>query len=157
MPDKISVSKIFVAVIGAFGIVFALVAGIWGAMSWIDQRIESAVNDENFIERVSSHVRPYVIFDVNESILADGGAMQVLEPIKVEVGTEHGTVPVKITVTPKSHLEYPPLIENLGVGRFVENPNPRRGPGYQWIYEVEIAFWKTTDKTPASFRLEIIR
>ncbi len=153
MSDKIPVLKI----IGAFGVIFALVAGIWGAINWIDKRIESAVNDENFIRRVSSYVRPYVIFDVNESILVDGGAMQVLEPIKVEIGKDQGTVSVTITVTPKHHLAYPPLIENLGVGRFVRNPNPKRGPGYQWIYEVEIAFWKTTDETPASFRLEIIR
>ena len=83
--------------------------------------------------------------------------MQVLEPIKVKIGKEEGTLPVTIIVTPKHHLAYPPLIENLGVGRFVRNPNPKRGPGYQWIYELEIAFWKTTDKTPASFRLEIIR
>ena len=45
MSDKISVLKI----IGAFGVIFALVAGIWGAINWIDKRIGNAVNDENFI------------------------------------------------------------------------------------------------------------
>ena len=63
----------------------------------IDSRIEQAINDEQFIRRVSSHVRPYVIFDVNSSILVDGGATQYLEKIEVEKGTKNASLmPVKI-------------------------------------------------------------
>jgi len=68
-------------------IVASLVASasvIYGCILFIDSRIEHATNDEQFIRRVSSHVRPYVIFDVNSSILVDGGAMQYLETLEVE-------------------------------------------------------------------------
>lgn len=124
----------------------------------IDSRIEQAINDEQFIRRVSSHVRPYVIFDVNSSILVDGGAMQYLEKIEVEqTGPQDGTIPIKIVVTPTHHLAYPPLVEKLGAGRLIHTPNPKRGTGHQWIYAgLEVVHWET-DKTPISFRLEILK
>jgi hypothetical protein len=100
--------------------------------------------------------RPYVIFDVNSSILVDGGAMQYLEKIEVEqTGPQNGTIPIKIVVTPTHHLAYPPLIEKLGAGRLIHTPNPKRGTGHQWIYdELEVVHWES-DKVPIHFRLEI--
>lgn len=133
----------------AIGLIIAIVLSI---NELIDRRIEN----EQFIRKVSSHIRPYVIFDINESILVDGGAMQALEQIKVEIGTEKGTIPVKIVVTPTRHLAYPPLIEKLGAGRFIHTPNPKRGTGHQWIYEFEVVHWDD-DKTPVRFRLEILK
>jgi len=133
----------------AIGLIIAIVLGI---NELIDRRIEN----EQFIRKVAANIRPYVIFDANESILVDGGAMQALEQIKVEIGTEEGTLPVKILVTPKYHLAYPPLIEKLGAGRFIYTPNPKRGPGHQWIYEFEVVHWRA-DETPVCFRLEILR
>lgn len=147
-PPKTFFSGVLVF-LTAIGLIIAIVLGI---NELIDRRIEN----EQFIRKVAAHIRPYVIFDVNESILADGGAMQALEQIKVEIGTEDGTLPVKIVVTPKYHLAHPPLIEKLGAGRFIHTPNPKRGVGHQWIYEFEVVHWEE-DETPVCFRLEIIR
>ncbi len=154
MPDKISTLTIMKTI----ALIIVVVAGIYGSIQFIDVRIEHAVNDEQFIRRISSHVRPYVIFDVNESILVDGGAMQYLEKIEVEKGTKDGDItPVTIVVTPIRHLAYPPLIEKLGAGRFIHTPNPKRGTGHQWIYdELEVVHWET-DKIPVCFRLEILK
>ena len=154
MPDKISVSTIMKAIV----LIIAVVSGIYGSIHFIDVRIEHAVNDEQFIRRVSSHVRPYVIFDVSSSILVDGGAMQYLEKIEVkETGTRDSTIPIKIVVIPTHHLAYPPLIEKLGAGRLILTPNPKRGTGHQWIYdELDVVHWEE-DKTPISFRLEILK
>ena len=155
MSDEISASTIMKTI----ALIIAVVVGIYGSIQFIDVRIEHAVNDEQFIRRVSSHVRPYVIFDVNSSILVDGGAMQYLEKIEVEeTGKKDGTIlPIKIVVTPTHHLTYPPLVEKLGAGRFIHTPNPKRGTGHQWIYaELEVSHWEA-DKTPISFRLEILK
>ena len=155
MPDKISTSTIMKTI----ALIIAVVASIYGSIQFIDIRIEHAVNDEQFIRRLSSHVRPYVIFDVSSSILVDGGAMQYLEKIEVEeTGKKDGTIlPIKIVVTPTRHLAYPPLIEKLGAGRLIHTPNPKRGTGHQWIYAgLEVVHWET-DKTPISFRLEILK
>jgi len=146
-------------------LIIVVVAGIYGSIQFIDVRIEHAVNDEQFIRRVSSHVRPYVIFDVNSSILVDGGAMQYLERIEVEHGTRDVATPqgkvatptLKIVLTPTQHLAYAPLIEKLGAGRLIYTPNPKRGTGHQWIYdELEVVHWED-DKVPLHFRLEILK
>jgi len=163
MPDKERTStamimKGILLIAGFLGVVY-------GCIRFIDSRIEHATNDEQFIRRVSSHVRPYVIFDVNSSILVDGGAMQYLERLKVEDGTRDVATPqgivvtptLKIVVTPRRHLAYPPLLEKLGAGRLILTPNPKRGPGHEWIYdELEVVHWEN-DKVPLRFRLEILK
>lgn len=143
----------------------ALVSIVYGSMLFIDSRIEHATNDEQFIRRVSSHVRPYIIFDVDSSILVDGGAMQYLEGIQVEHGTRDVATPngkiatptLKIVVTPTRHLAYAPLIEKLGGGRLIHTPNPKRGAGHQWVYdELEVVHFES-DIIPVRFRLEILK
>lgn len=142
---------IVLAILTAIGTIIAIMLGV---NELIDRRIE----DEQFIRKVAANIRPYVIFDVNESILVDGGAMQTLEQIKVEKGIKDGgnIFSVKIIVTPKYHLAHSPLIEKVGAGRIILTPNPIRGPGHQWIYEFEVIHWEE-DKTPLCFRLEIVR
>ncbi|MHC4171790.1 MAG: hypothetical protein ACYTBX_08590 [Planctomycetota bacterium] len=99
---------------------------VFGILEFLDWRIRDAMNDEQFIRKVASHVRPYVIFDANDAIHVNGGAMQYLEKIEVEIGTREGSiVPVKINITPKHHLSYPPLIETLGAERFMFTPTPK--------------------------------
>ena len=139
----------------AIGLIIAIVLGI---NELIDRRIEN----EQFIRKVAAKIRPYVIFDVNSSILVDGGAMQYFERIEVEHGTRDVATPqgkiatptLKIVVTPTHHLAYAPLIEKLGAGRLIHTPNPKRGTGHQWIYdELEVVHWES-DKVPIHFRLE---
>ena len=161
MPDKKPTSTVMKSIL----LIIAFASSIYGSIRFIDSRIEHATNDEQFIRRVSSHVRPYVIFDVNSSILVDGGAMQSLERIEVEHGTRDLDTPqgkvatptLKIVITPTRHLAYAPLIEKLGAGRLIHTPNPQRGTGHQWIYdELEVVHWES-DKTPVRFRLEILK
>lgn len=146
-------------------LIIAVLSAMFLVNTSIDSRIEDAVNDEQFIRRVSSHVRPYVIFDVNSSILVDGGAMQSLERIEVEHGTGDVDTPqgkvatptLRIVVTPTHHLAYAPLIEKLGTGRLIHTPNPKRGPGHQWIYdELKVLHWGDAN-VPLRFRLEILK
>ena len=160
-----SLKSFLYSVSGLVVAIGAILAVGFAVYQLIDSRIEHAVNDERFIRSVSSHVRPYVIFDVNSSILVDGGAMQYLERLEVEDGTRDVATPqgivatptLKIVVTPTGHLAYAPLIEKLGAGRLIHTPNPKRGTGHQWIYdELEVVHWES-DKTPVRFRLEIIK
>ena len=150
-----------------FGGVFRLVAAIgvifgvaFAVHEIVDRRIEYAMNNEQFIRKVAMHVRPYAIFDANEVIHHDGGAGQYLylEKIKVETGTRKGSIiDVKIIVTPKHHLAYPPLIETLGAERFIFTHIPKRGKGHQWLYECEVQQWEEHATKPISFRLEILK
>lgn len=161
MPDKISTSTIMKTVV----LVIALVVGIYGSIQFIDNRIEHAVNDEQFIRRVSSHVRPYVIFDAT-TIYKDGGAMEYLEEIEVEVTGQmyenvspedkHDTH-LEITITPKQYLAHAPLIEPLGGLRSMIVYDGKRSTKYQWVYQLLIRPPYGGDIQTQKFRLEILR
>ena len=136
----------------AIGLIIAIVLGI---NELIDRRIE---NDQ-FIRKVAAHIRPYVIFDENGSILVDGGAMQDLEKIEVESEVKEGeNYPnLKIIVTPKHHLVYPPIIESLLPIMF--DITDERGEGNKFIYQL-VPGWNAIDpdkKVVLRFRLEILK
>jgi len=109
--------------------------------------------------------RPYVIFDAN-TILNDGGAMEYLEEIEVEVtGQTYKNVKpeekhdylLEITITPKQYLAHAPLIEPLGGLRSMIIYDGKRGTKYQWVYTVLVRPPYGGDIKTQKFRLEILR
>lgn len=89
---------------------FAIVAGLFGmfyaTISWIDDRIDSRMNSKEFIARIASMVRPSVIIDGKGSVIADMGALQLLDDIIVTNVCEN----VKIVVYPKRLLPVAPIV-----------------------------------------------
>jgi hypothetical protein len=160
-------SKSFLSNVMTFvGAIIVILGGAFGVVEFIDWRIEQAVNDEQFIRKVASNVRPYVIFGVDESILVDGGAMQYLEQICVETKgetwenakpEEKNVCELKIIVTPKSYLAHAPLIEPLSGLRDIIIYDGERSTGYQWTYEVLIRPPYGGDIKTQKFRLEVLR
>ena len=153
MPDKKPTSTVMKSIL----LIIAFASGIYGSIRFIDSRIEHATNDEQFIRRVSSHVRPYVIFDVNSSILADGGAMQYIENIET-VPNEDNKI-TEIIITPKVHLPIAPILESLDEEFAITS---KRGKKFQWIYEMgsinRIVFESSAKHSGINrFRIEIIK
>lgn len=150
-----NVSTIIVNIITILGVSF-------GLLLYLDNRVKSTMNDEQFIKKVASHVRPYVIFDANETIHVDGGAMQYLEKIEVKQVVRKGKAGSRsgldIIITPKSHLAYAPALETITPTMFYVTH--KRGSRHQWIYELTPG-WTVTgpdDKEETDrFRLEILR
>lgn len=109
--------------------------------------------------------RPYVIFDAI-SIHKDGGAMEYLEKIEVEVTgqtwknvnpEEKHDDQLEITITPKQYLAHAPLIEHLGGLRNMIIYDGKRGTKYQWVYTVLVRPPYGGDIKTQKFRLEILR
>lgn len=109
--------------------------------------------------------RPYVIFDA-KTILNDGGAMEYLEEIEVEViGQTYKNINpeekhdshLEITITPKQYLAHAPLIESLGGLRSMIIYDGKRGTKYQWVYTVLVRPPYGGDIKTQKFRLEILR
>jgi len=167
-PPKNSGSfKTFLMYVGAVLTSLSLIFGLGiAAYNLVDTRIEQAVNNEQFIRKVAANIRPYVIFDVNESILVDGGAMQYLEQIRVEITGEtwknakpekKDVYNLEIIVIPKSYLAHAPLIEPLSGLRDIIIYDGERSTGYQWTYEVLIRPPYGGDINTQKFRLEVLR
>jgi hypothetical protein len=60
-------------------------AGIYGFIRFLDWRIERKIREDSFLRRIGASLRPTVIFDENESVLIDQGAMEMIESIGVSL------------------------------------------------------------------------
>ena len=140
----------------AVSAIAGLLAILYAVDTYFDWKIENKVSDLDFVRKVASQVRPSVIFDSRGSILADTGAMQYLEKITVEFDTV-GKKPGKVTVRPKQLMPHPPII--TGIDGIFYIPQPLRGPGYEWNYELHSMIARGVQeetKTPYRFRLELV-
>jgi len=105
-----TIVKCILAILGVIVVIFSIIAGLYGLEKYIDSCIDQAINNDRFIKKVASHIRPFIIFDAKGTIHADMGAMQYLE--RIEVDTEY-SLGFKIIITPKHHLIYEPVLEKL--------------------------------------------
>jgi len=150
------VGGVLLAALGLVATVFTVIAGIHGLQSMIDARVDEAVSNPEFVRRVATHVRPYLIFDVNATIHADMGAGQYLDDLTVEFTPYvQGKQTMIITVTPKEHLAYTPIIEPMGA--YEVAMISERGEGHSFIYELAFVMWPDGKKKDARFRLEVLR
>ena len=123
-----NILKVISSVIGILVIIF-------GVISYIDLRIDQKVNNPEFIEKIASNVRPSVIFDSQESIEIDMGAMQHIENIKVTPSGD-SRFPKEITISPKKYLAHAPFLSSLDEVEF--QMKVVRGKKYDWVYQLTI-------------------
>lgn len=148
------------AVIGVIVGIIALMFGIFVRLnSSIEKKIENKLNDPEFIRKVADIVRlPFVIFDEDESIIIDTGAMNYIE--RIEVKKEQRQDVSEIIVSPKKYMPVAPILESLNIE--IEFDEPTRGQGFDLVYKtVDIAtvFAKTygSGRPPKRrFRLQVI-
>lgn len=146
------------------GVVVAIVAFMFAVFvhfnSSIDKKIETKFKDPEFIQMVVDKVRlPFVIFDENNSIIVDSGAMDHIE--KILIKKEDRQEVSEIIISPKKYLSIAPIIENLDANMAFENPI--RGHKFDLVYKrVQMADVQWEDSRPLNkrpkkkFRLQII-
>lgn len=135
--------------------IVTIVAAIYGVIHYIDWRIERKIHEEPFLRKISTSLRPLVIFDENSSILLDQGAMDVIGKIEVFSSTEGDKLPAQIVVHPKRHLTHVPLLQTLEnelIGIVVS-----RGKVYEWQYQLEYQMWNDYYSGKRRFRLEVFQ
>jgi hypothetical protein len=142
----------FLVVVGALG---AIASFLYGIQAFIDGRVKAAIQDPAFISQLSRNLRPSVVFDSRGSILADLGAMQHINDIRVVAKKD---APIEITVSPMESFAVEPVLESLDA-RFVTKAE--RGQKYDWIfrlYPIETLLVSDPPKVERlRFRLELIR
>ncbi|MHB8770206.1 MAG: hypothetical protein ACYC7J_04340 [Syntrophales bacterium] len=145
------------AIIGILALMFAVFIQL---NSSIDKKIEEKLKNPEFIQMIAREVRlPFVVFDENNSIIVDSGAMDYIE--KIEIKKEDRQEVSEIIISPKKYLAVPPILENLDAYMAFEMPT--RGNRFDLIYkkaETEEVKWgdgRPIDKRPKKkFRLQII-
>ena len=163
----VTIFKVFIGItlLVIILITLTIIGTLYGLSIYIDNRITKIVTSREFSEKLAKDLRPYVIFDINGSILFDGGGMQYLEDVTIEPvqeASDTGQYPnyaKRIIVSPTENLSYPPIVTALTMHYFIK-PSIKRGNKYQWIYECAPHII-SKDGSPyegtLQFRLEIVK
>ena len=140
-------------IVKAFAGIVLTLAALYGVYSYVDWRIEKKINDPEFIRKISSNIRPSVVFDSRQSIEIDLGAMQFIEKIEV-IPSKDPRFPKKIVVSPKKYLSHAPFLTTLDETEFAIMVE--RGPKFDWVYHLDISKYLGNLKK-TRFRLEIVK
>lgn len=146
---KVTASEIMKALAG----IVVTLAVLYGVYSYVDWRIEKKINNSEFIRKISSNVRPSVVFDSRESIEIDLGAMQFIKKIEV-LPSKDPRFPKKIVVSPKVYLAHAPFLTTLDGTEFTISTE--RGQKFDWVYHLNVNKHLSNIKK-TRFRLEIVR
>lgn len=156
--DNLKLSEALKYVAALLIVVFGIVGGFYFLHSYVVGVVEDRIKEPEFISKVAEEIRKSTaIFDQNESILIDDGAMKYIESIEVRIGD--GNEPDRIVVSPNLHLQVAPLLESLDVDFYIE---AKRGEKFDWVYtlgSIQRMVLESSADPPAQkrFRLEIIR
>jgi len=130
-----------------------LLGALFGASKYIDWRVTQKLKDPNVLCELASRVRPSVVFDAEDKILADLGGLNYIDRVHVERTTN--LMPVRIILTPKHFLAQAPLLTSLDAVELSGAEQPVRGPGITWVYNIGV-FNMMADVPHMRFRIEII-
>jgi len=141
-----NILKAFVSIVGIF-------IALYGIYSYIDWRIDHKINNPEFIRKIALNVRPAVIFNSQESIEIDMGAMQFIENIKV-IPSNDPRFPKEIIISPKEYLAHAPSLSTLDEVEF--SIKVERGKKFDWLYHLHLEKYFSETKM-SRFRLELVR
>jgi hypothetical protein len=139
-----------------------LSVGLWflKARKYIDDRIVDALKKEDVLKQVALLVKPDMVFDQMESILADRGAAAFIRErgIHVKMGNPFRVgnkfVPVEIEIEFTKHLSTAPLLTALNAD--VATITTKRGKNFDWIYMFDYSMSGDYDANYThKYRLEI--
>ena len=148
-------SAILKDIFAIFGGLVALISALYGASSYIDSRIDSRVNNPDFLKRLARSVRPSLVFDEKGSIISDMGAVAFVSNISV---TKEPKDTLTIVVSPVEYFGVEPVLEALDDRYAI---SAKRGQNYDWIFHLSgiqtFLLESSAEVERHRFRLEIIR
>src|SRR5262245_14513731 len=78
-------AKITATVVAVLG---GLAAALFGIVTFVDHRVDMRLADPLVLRRIAAEVRPALIFDSQNRILADQGGLEYIADIKFTPGTD---------------------------------------------------------------------
>jgi hypothetical protein len=149
--------------LSAIGVIAAAIATCFAVYLWvlrtIDSTIERKLSSPAVLRKIAAESRPSIIFDTNESIVADLGGSEFIKSISItrkQQGQE-----MTIAVDFNIYLPTAPLLTPLDGGGVMITSE--RGKGLRWRYHLQyitvLALAGPSDDPNHSraFRLELLR
>jgi hypothetical protein len=153
-PSESIIKSISAGLAVAVSIV-TLLGAFYGLPLYVETLVDKRLKDKEVIEKLAKSIRPSMIFDSNGSTIADLGALEYIESVKIlEYYDKEKKAPVAIEVKPKKPLVLPPLLTSIDSYQFAESV--KRGQGSMWIFTLTpLAI--AADVPPFRFRLEVLQ
>ncbi len=152
--EDIGVWEFLVAVWALVLAVAALLGMIFGVKSYVEGLVDKRLDSPETIDKLSKLIRPAVIFDNKDTVLADLGAMEYIESISVSGNEEHPLLPRCIELKCKKFLALAPMLTSIDLYSYKETVSRKGKCG--WIFELEPMSYESSDAT-FRFRLEVFR
>lgn len=114
------------------GVVIVIIGSLYGLHKYLDWRIEVKVKDPKFLNKILRALIPSLIFDQNETIISDDGAMDYIVDFSVKLNKNTKDVE-KITINTNKFLPKEPLLESLDTEYKIEF---KRGAKNVCIFEL---------------------
>jgi hypothetical protein len=151
-PGTGSILKVIYTVVGSIVFLFAAYHGL---NSYLDARIETRINNADFLKRLARSVRPSLVFDKTGSVVADMGAAPFIDKISVSHGAGDT---FEIVVSPFEYLGVEPVLEALDDEYVIQ---AQRGKKFDWIFRLhgiqKLVMQSSPQRDRQRFRLELIR
>ena len=152
--NKPNISKLAWAIILSFGSIIGIFISFTALQTFIDSRINTFVNNHEFIRKVAKNVRPMLVFDSNGAILIDNGALEYID--KIEVVPNPGQLPSKIILHPKQFLSTIPILTSFS-DRLIESIESKRSDNISISYLLKYRIHYGLKGGPImKYRLEIL-
>jgi len=133
--DRRFVWHIFLG-IGSFAAVSVLV---WYSANWLQDRVDQAVaaklTDEKVLRQIAEQVRPALIFNSNEAIIENMGAVPFIADNGngIHITKESDGWPRHIHIDFVKQFSNPPILNSMYEVTVI---TPKRGKGFSWDFDV---------------------
>lgn len=115
---------------------------------YINNRIEKRITDDKYIEKLSTVLRPFLIFNDNGIVTYDHGGLKYIQDIKLS--KNKGGYLKKIVITTNDiFLNNAPILNCIGSDNYSFESS--RSGNYSWEYKVGgyVALSAETDESPS--------
>lgn len=148
--------SVFIGIGGFIAVALLFYEGLHWAEGRVDQIVERKLTDETILRKIAAQSRPAMIFDANESIIADIGAAQFVREngIKVIEKDAEGW-PKRIRVDFIRHFANAPVLTAMYDTARV-TPGRAKGFMFAWEFEVEPFIQYDADASKRVYRLELL-
>jgi hypothetical protein len=141
----------------------ALIGALAGGFVWleahIDQTVEHKLSDPVILRKIAQESRPVLIFNADESIVADEGASQFIKELKIT--SRESISPTNMNLPAHVHIEFTKFFVNspivTPVTQFLGVATGKRGKGFSWEFDFTWGgYTPGQDSEHQLFRLELL-
>ena len=153
---KITWINVFKYSIGVFTSALVFVGSIIVLNDFIDNKIDKKLNSQEYIHKLSSTLRPYLIFDEKGNFLFDHGATAFIDTLIINkdfINQNTAMRIIEIIIHPKQIMQFPPNINAMTPVSYTLTINPYQNISWKYRFEITTIF---NYQKNIQFQLEII-